>query len=634
MNLSVSQKLRLLRRIDRRGFTLIEMMISVTLVLLMMLMFAEIFELASDSMTLQRALATNDQRVRSFTTVFRSDLQKRTFRDVVPYHPLENQEDASSELGKSRDGYIYISLNDPDNAVDNFLQFTTRPTLRNDNTDDTSYFGRATPLVQLTSTVLTERQIRLNLRRNPQQPEFDDEQLEPNFTATSSAAEVAYYVRGGRLYRRVILIRDSIDGDPDPRLEVDTDASPNVAFADPPRYFSHTGPDAQAPLGFYNTYDPRTGSTVASNDYWADFSFSSWAEGSLASSSFNGARLVGIDALKNNRNDSTFASLGLVRASTSTGIRCYRFGFDQWTGVSREFSTDNPSDLGHFFLGRYTAEEMSHPDFNYPQAPSSLGGSNPMSYAANPNGVPTLVDSNQDGTVDVLANGSRRGEDLLLSNVHAFEIDLWDERQGAFVTPGHQLVPPVGGLKGDYHIDRNLQLAQGFSYVPGDPAAWNTSGWPGRVFDTWHSRNVQDLDGDGDDDPVMPPYRPTTYRLDDGIGATSDADEKFRWQPNTSYQDSTSGPPSIVFPDLKQPQDSSRYYVCMLSPVPPATSGTSGAIEPNWPTEPGTRFYDGNVLWVVRSNVRRLRAIRVRVRFLHEASGKMRQLSLVHSLTD
>ena len=38
--------------------------------------------------------------------------------------------------------------------------------------------------------------------------------------------------------------------------------------------------------------------------------------------------------------------------------------------------------------------------------------------------------------------------------------------------------------------------------------------------------------------------------------------------------------------------------------------------------------------WVAVSNVRPIRAIRLRVRFLHIASGEMRQLSLVFSLTE
>lgn len=38
--------------------------------------------------------------------------------------------------------------------------------------------------------------------------------------------------------------------------------------------------------------------------------------------------------------------------------------------------------------------------------------------------------------------------------------------------------------------------------------------------------------------------------------------------------------------------------------------------------------------WLARRNVKPLRAIRIRVRFFHESSGRMRQVSLVHSLVD
>ena len=107
MRIAASHNLQTTRAKHRRGFTLIEMLISVTLVLLMMVMFAEIFGLASDSMTLQRALADNYQKVRAFTTVMRADLQKRTFQKVVPFHPKESV-DIQSELFEPRRGYLYI----------------------------------------------------------------------------------------------------------------------------------------------------------------------------------------------------------------------------------------------------------------------------------------------------------------------------------------------------------------------------------------------------------------------------------------------------------------------------------------------------------------------------------------------
>ena len=126
-----------------RGFTLIEMLISVALVLLMMVLFAEIFGLASESMTLQQAIADGDQQVRSFTTVFRSDIQKRTFQTLVPFDSQEDVELAGVPFS-DRQGYLYISLNDPENATDNMLQFTVRSTIVDENDDDTEYFGKST----------------------------------------------------------------------------------------------------------------------------------------------------------------------------------------------------------------------------------------------------------------------------------------------------------------------------------------------------------------------------------------------------------------------------------------------------------------------------------------------------------
>ena len=71
------------------GFTLVEMLVSVTLVLLMMVMFGEIFQLATNSVTKQRVMADNDQNARTFVTVIRGDLENRSFRTVVPFYANE-----------------------------------------------------------------------------------------------------------------------------------------------------------------------------------------------------------------------------------------------------------------------------------------------------------------------------------------------------------------------------------------------------------------------------------------------------------------------------------------------------------------------------------------------------------------
>ena len=49
------------------GFTLVEMLVSVTLVLMMMMMFAQVFEIASGIHVKIRGVTRNDQRTRILT---------------------------------------------------------------------------------------------------------------------------------------------------------------------------------------------------------------------------------------------------------------------------------------------------------------------------------------------------------------------------------------------------------------------------------------------------------------------------------------------------------------------------------------------------------------------------------------
>ena len=72
----------------RPAFTLVEMLVSVAIVLLMMLLFAEIFRLATSSMTTQRGIAENDQRARSAQTVIKADIDSRTFKRLVPFSDI------------------------------------------------------------------------------------------------------------------------------------------------------------------------------------------------------------------------------------------------------------------------------------------------------------------------------------------------------------------------------------------------------------------------------------------------------------------------------------------------------------------------------------------------------------------
>src|SRR5262249_46501805 len=99
----------------------------------------------------------------------------------------------------------------------------------------------------------------------------------------------------------------------------------------------------------------------------------------------------------------------------------YRFGFDS-TSPSGDGYGLPPEFVGTSFIGRFTHAETSHPSFNFPGR-CSVFIPNPLSKAK-----PLNVSK---GTVTQFANGPRAGEDLLVSNVHAFDIKVWDPAASA-----------------------------------------------------------------------------------------------------------------------------------------------------------------------------------------------------------
>lgn len=607
---------------DRAGFTLVEMLIAVTLVLMMMMLFAEIFELASDSMTLQMALADNDQQVRTVTTLLRADLQKRTFKKLVPYYFNEAIGDPGTSFS-GRKGYFFASWNSMASSGDNLLQWTVDAANTSENSDETDYFGKATLLGPAGEFI-----------RNPNQPEHDNGQIVPDGTASSRAAEIAYFMRGGNLYRRIVLIRDPL-----PIAGAET--------AQPTR-------DSVEPAEEY--LDPAN--SLYSGEYWQDFDFSARND-AITGGTIAGARLSGFELL-NNRGDQASFDLGKSR---------YRFGFDRITGLSREFSQDS-SAANRFFIGRFTHEETSHSDFNYPQTLSTVGSGNPYDTSGTP-----LTDTNPaDGVIDEFADGTRIGEDLLLTDVHEFRIEFWDDRVGDFVQLGHSLSGPgPDGLPGtgddepgDFHSSR----LQASSYAaPGGEA---------RVFDTWHRLYDRDnADGGNVDDPTDPvtnpppldiyeqidsaPYRPMTY--DPSTGSTLHAPTPPNSSGVSHYTVGTSyAVDDVVFPPTTDEdydgKDDSMPTLKGTSPTSPVKgddgrgylgrvfyyrcvkAGTATGVSPpngGWKSDPGAICGDRNPAdpqpaWETVENLRPVRAMRITIRFVHSRSGKMRQLTLIQPL--
>src|SRR5262245_21137 len=102
--LSLRRHLAESRADKRRAYTLVEMLVAVGLSLVLMTLFATIFQMATQAMTVQKGLAANDQKVRLVETLLRNDLNGdmydkidptkprtyRTFRNLIPFGAGEN----------------------------------------------------------------------------------------------------------------------------------------------------------------------------------------------------------------------------------------------------------------------------------------------------------------------------------------------------------------------------------------------------------------------------------------------------------------------------------------------------------------------------------------------------------------
>ncbi|MCR9202748.1 MAG: type II secretion system GspH family protein [Planctomycetaceae bacterium] len=668
-----------------RGFTLVEMLVSVTLVLLMMTMFASVFQIATSSVSQQQANSENDQKARVLMNVIRADFEKRSYRDLQPYTGPWATTGINPTLGESsltsptsfgnRSGYLYISTNNADNYSDDMIQLTIDADQTSQNTDETEIFGRASALVDpITGNA--------SLSGSPNQPELDDGQLSQNSTTSSTKAEICYFLRNGNLYRRKVLIREplSVAGG-------DLDDQP-TSFADNPFFVGYTDDTSESSrastftgnfrlpgTSVYNTDGTfSTANDVLTNDYHLYFDHSAIAQFTVLDSSapntaYQTARIIGVNALSNeNFNDGgPLVSLGKPRN---------RFGFDFATGFSREHlrlsDTTDATSTAVGFIGRFLHAETSANNFNYPQQLCNVEGSpGTVLYGGNPYDVGTSsytlnangVISEFDGLVG--RGGSRAQEDLILSNVHEFKVEVLDERFGDFVVPGHGAYSggTATGVDGDFHIARLLNTTYGPDNRP-----------RGAVFDTWHPDNSLQAGLPPTGGPFTaqagqrapyelyeftPPLATDGGIMRDGVPiATSN---KGYWQTGSAYvvgdvvfgltdtvwdpdpSDSTNPltPINGVFDTHAQSQDQPAPWEYQIAfrciGLNDGTAGIgngngtneTGAIQPTWAITPGRRTTDGEYVWEAVDNTRSLKAIRITVRFQNEKSGDMRQLTMV-----
>jgi len=636
---------------SKRGFTLVEMLVSVTLVLLMMTMFTYIFQMATNSVSKQRIIAETDQRARSLTTILRADFAKRSMRYAFPFFPFEDTARTAVPFG-NRQGYIYISCNNPASGQDDIIQFTVDARQIQTNPDQSLYYGAAQVLWD---KIAENNGVTVNpsLQFSPNQPEADEGDMSPNGASGSSGAEISIFLRGGNLIRRVMLLRDPL-----PVSGGDLEIQPTSGVGNPFILGTSNSQSGSGLPEFYLAGAP----TVPQSDFWRFFDFSAVPE--FTGTVHSGMSLIGLNELAND-GGATPSALGRPH---------FRFGFSRLTGLSREHESATATAQ---FLGRYLQSETSADfpgeDFNWPLQTSSIG--NPMDVTNVVSLNPTTGLVNEfDGPLG--RGGMRRVEDVLMANVREFRVELWDSRLERWVVPGHQIVKNAGtpqAIAGDYHVTRNAQwdsVSSRFTYGPLEVPTVN-SGTP-HVFDTWHPNVARDFDGDSVNDiaehqaPFYPlkyypplqtatPPGPTPVNSSnpateyDPVSGRTDANKGY-WLNNQIYSvgDIVFARTKLAVPgwndngntEFEWSQDAAAIpnqsvhvaYRC-VGVIDNSQPLTSGATAPGWQS-PGLRFVDGNLIWEGFSNASPLRSVRLTIRFTEPTSETPKQLTLIMPLTD
>ncbi len=527
-------------RIERRraGFTLVEMLVSVGVVLIMMTLFATIFSLATTAMSTQKGNAENDQRVRLVETLLRNDLntietdpitkantrQVRTFKVLVPYSageltaPADPWNTGNPISDNDRAGYFYISENNPNDDTDDKIQFTVRM----GSSSSERFYGRAAGLFPDAAGHYGPADSAGNYPPAPpsppslapagnywpNQPEFDDLLFYPNQAGAAAHAEVSYFLRNGTLYRRVMLLRD-------PNLP-----SGVTAVGD------HTPEDNNGVALVMNAY-----TAAGSPSMWRDFDYS-----------ISYDMVTGLPAFHGD-ND-----LGKLGVASSLFNPQNRFGFDGTGTLNAGFGKPREFDSSSVYFGGFTHADTSDANFGYP-AQVTAANPNPMATATNLAFVNGQIKVTGSGPQYTLA-GTRISEDIILTNVIGFDIKVWDGAAG--LGPDGQ--PGIGfDAAGNAYDDDGINGAND----AGERGAWGsddgawvdighagTFGWyraaagqnayfgtnpytsAGR-YDTWGPAVIQQTLATNDPPPFRPVYagpdgKPGVALKDDDFDGTID----------------------------------------------------------------------------------------------------------------
>jgi hypothetical protein len=473
-------------------------------------------------------------------------------------------------LPDDRQGYFYISEGYTVDDTDDVLQLTVA--LQSSSSE--RIFGRAAAVFpdSTPNTATPPGPYYGPSNNNPasppywiNQPESDDVLGTRNLVGSSTVAEVCYFLRAGILYRRVLLVRDLLNVSPKP-----TDGNPR----------DDSG--VALNMGAY-----LAGGT---SNFWTDFDYSAWFDGSTLQ--FHSVNTIP-SSFDLGANISPF-SQALPKV---LGNPAYRFGFNSSLGTNfglpREYIT---SGGNLYFIGRFTQRETSDPNFGYPGQVTG-GVPNPMDPGT------TLTYDVVNGVVTNYQNGPRAGEDVLMSNVLAFDIKVWDPAASL----GPDGLPGIAGVNDDgingvddsgevgaYNSDDGdwrdighpgLTLGAGTygfyragaslntNYSNPNPASTTPPTPPTNRYDTWNPN--LDLNGDGVLD--LPPYRPIyagpdgkpgKANFDDDGDTITDNASELGWPGTDDFAPLTAIKITIRFYDVttNQVRDVSGVYRLVFEP--------------------------------------------------------------------
>ncbi len=681
-----------LRSFERRGFTLIEVLVVLALTLVMMAAFAQIFTQTGTFVARQKGIGENDQAARILTTVLKADLANRTMLSVAPFHPNM----AALPNDSSQQGYFEYSENNPLDDTDDVLQFTIAMPLVNPTTNAPSppLYGTATFLPKQTwqsgatyatgayvipqsggqtgyiycattggaagtmpptwpaviGGTVTDGTVTWTCEDSTLQPDGDDGIVFPiitnpgappttpptvqntvmipqtlpnpypptlpappshfptpystNNTGASQYAEVSYFLRHGNLYRHVLLIRQP---------------------------YSNSGSTQPGAAGLPIINGPYNG------NFWTDFDYAArfdnvGATPTLAPLFFGLADLSNIvpgTTYPLGRPDCRFGHDQTNITGTTLGLASAWPTVNQTgNGAPREF------DSNGVFFGRYTDEETSNNAFGFPGFVPAAGS--PMAQA-----TPANVSTSSGGITQYTGTplGTRRGEDILLTNVLSFDVKIWDghysesgtndmNRNGvidagpAFADVGHS------AATGDFLASNNALPSYGphasqAQTPPNATANVYTVGnvtYFNNVFDTWYrsfnfDNTTRTYDAKAVDTNTL--NAPAPYRPRVGVP----------WTAGVAYTVGT-----LVDPG---PATAANGYVYQC-----VTAGTSGATNPfsmNDPTNAlnspanANSITDGTVQWNATAPLG-VQAIQITVKYLDPTQNLLRQVTIMQSL--